>query len=466
MPENIIVVGDGQVGLAAAIALRKALPRTQVRIAGCSPDPAALADRAMTCLPQTTIFHERLGLDERGFVLRSGVSHRLAVQFAGWQHGASSYLNGYGAAGLSPSASGILSVSQQLAAENRFAHPADDSASPLSDVDYALRFDPAAYNARLAALANHLGLERVGAPMKAAVPDGAGGISFIKLDTGESCAADLFVDCTGPKALLANAITPAKFESWSAMLPCDRVIVSHAPPEHSPRVTDLVEAHPLGWRSTALGRDQTYRTSGYNSGIGSGASKDGAGDAITIKPGRLMDGWTGNVVAFGDAAVAFEPLHWANLTLAHAQISLFLEMLPGRTLDPLERSEYNRRAGAMADRARDYIALHYCAPARPVGAFWDYAASLRRSDGLSLTLSEFVKRGRLPFFEEDILSRDAWQAAMACIGIASGSSALLRSVPEGVLADRLEMLQKRSATALTMAADYSAWLQNYIEDRP
>ncbi len=461
--QSILVAGNGAIGLAAAIALRRALPRTKVSIAPCPADPRAFADSATTSLPGSNVFHQRIGLDEAGFVNRAGASHRLATRFTGWRKNAEPWLHAYGAA--SPY-SDAQSVSQALAAAGHFTHPVDDTASPLSDIDYALRFNAAAYAKRLSALATHLGVIRLPSTATAAVSDGYGGIAGVRLASGEDITADLFVDCTGPSALLARA-AGAIFASWSEHLTCNRLMRGATVDATALSVVDEAVARPLGWRLQTFGRDGIQSIVGYQSSLCSQDSAAAAmgtvpGEVIAFTPGRLREIWTGNVIAFGDAAVTFEPLHSSNMTLAHAQILLFLDLLPGRDIAPLERVEFNRRATAMADRMRDYIALFQCAPTPPDGPYWHDASSLLRSDSLSLTLSEYRKRGRLPFFEDDILPRDAWLSAMACIGMEPGRNALWRSLsPEETQRRTIEQ-QSRSCAALGLAPPYQIWLTQYI----
>ena len=79
LPRRVIVAGDGQVGVLAAIALRQALPASEVLVVGTPPDPAALADRAATALPFTNRLHDRLGIEEERLVRETGASHRLAA---------------------------------------------------------------------------------------------------------------------------------------------------------------------------------------------------------------------------------------------------------------------------------------------------------------------------------------------------------------------------------------------------
>lgn len=84
LPRRVAVAGDGQLGVLAAIALKRALPSSEVIVIGTPPDPAALADRAPTALPFTNRFHDRLGIDEDRLVREAGASHRLVVRYRGW----------------------------------------------------------------------------------------------------------------------------------------------------------------------------------------------------------------------------------------------------------------------------------------------------------------------------------------------------------------------------------------------
>jgi tryptophan halogenase len=479
MPDNarqplrrVVIAGDGPVGLCAAIALRRALPRTAVVLVPAALDDAALADCAGTTLPSSAAFHHRHGIDEAGLVQRAGASHRLAVQFTGWCGPETDSLLAYGAAtpdGLGSAAG--PAVAGALALLGRFSHPADDQASPLSDLDYALRFSAAAYRRHLATLASHLGVNTCEAGLAAAVPGADGTIAHLKMADGDELTADLYVDCTGPRARLASALPGHRRESWAGQLPCDRLLIA-APPQ-SPRLTplDRLAATPLGWRSAVHGRDGTAVSFACNAAIGSAEAIAAAAGfeprtAIAINPGRLSRIWHGNVVSFGDAAAQFEPLQWTNLALAHAQILLFLELLPGRIINPLEQAEFNRRAGLMADRLRDFIALHYRAPHAATGPFWKSAARLNQSDELRLTVAEYTRRGRVPFIEEDPLPRDTWISALGAVGIEPGMPARWLATPAAERSRLAEAHRQRVAAAVSHAPAYPKWLSTYLETLP
>jgi tryptophan 7-halogenase len=469
-PSAIVVVGDGAVGLAAAIALRRALPHTDVSVVTCNADPAALADRAMTTMPKSNAFHERIGLDEKGLITRAGASHRLAIRFVNWASVGQSYDHNYGPfVAACPEWPDTRSVNESLCTAGRFAYPSDDATSPLSDVDYALRYHLPSYHNRLQSLSRHLGVRHYDASFMRSNSDGNSGISYIILTSNEKISGNIFIDCTGPQALLINACRSSHFESWGNMLPCNRMVTAATPGPPALSLCDSVEARNMGWRSKISGRDATYHSFCYNADIADTIDLGEElgcepGESIAFHPGRLTDSWVGNVVAFGDAAAVFEPLHWCNLTLAHEQILLFLEMVPGGEISPLERVEYNRRSGQMADRVRDYVALHYCGAHNKNEAFWRYTAYLDRSPGLNRTLYEYRKRERLPYFEEEILGRDAWLSAMMCCNITPGTSALAMANMRDNKSHHNKVQQQRSAHAIHLAKPYPDWLKSVLEN--
>ncbi len=467
---NVAIAGDGPTGLAAAVALQRALPRCKVIVIPTPADPAALADQAVTLAPQSNAFLSRCGVEEDGLVVRAGGSHRMAVELVGWTGPDTRSLHPYGAA--PPEGVEAPAVAAALAAAGRFAHPSDDPGSPLSDIDYALRFNPPAYRRHLAALAAQIGIVTRRAGLAAAVPDAEGRIAHLRLADGETVTADLVVDCSGPAALVAGALpgagTAAAEADWSHILPCDRLLLPAAPRAPCLTPLDRITATEFGWRAEVHGRDGTHAVFAAHSATGSpdawarAAGFDPAA-IVTIRPGRRKCIWQANVVCIGDAAVRLEPLHWLNPALAHAQIALLLDLLPGRDPDPLEIGEFNRRAAAMADRVRDYVALHYCMPQPPAGPFWAHATRRARPESLQRTLSEFARRGRLPFFEEDIMPREAWIFAMASIGqrpAPTVRSLTLRADQRMALADAQ---QARAQAAVRIAPTYPEWLASYLK---
>ncbi|HEX5182194.1 MAG TPA: tryptophan 7-halogenase [Allosphingosinicella sp.] len=438
---SILVLGGGLTGLSAAAAFAKALPRARITLVALPPDPAALADRMPGSLPAIHHFHAAIGLDEAALLRSGAAAPRLALRFEHWSASGASWLHVYGDHGLPLGAIPFHQVwaaarragraapfhfyaaAGALAAGNRFAPPNHDPQSLLSTFDYALRLEPDTYAARLAAAAGKR-LLRARGEFGGVQMREDGGVASILLKDGRRFEADLFLDCAGPAAPLLGRLDSG-WEDWSPFLPADRLLIGTAPAAPSP--SDLVSANSIGWCWSAPGREEGFAGFAYASAIAAEAWARRAfaaeaevedAELIVLRPGRRPRPWVRNVLALGDSAVAVDPLQWTNLALAHSAISRALELLPGRDCHPVELAEYNRRAEQEARRVRDVLALHYLRSGRAEGDFWRGLADRPLPDSLDDMLHHFLKRGRLPFHEEELFTRDSRLAILFGLGLA------------------------------------------------
>jgi tryptophan halogenase len=477
LPRRIVVAGAGQVGALAAIALRRALPESEVLVVGTPADPAAFADRAPTALPFTNRLHDRLGIAEDRLVREAGASHRLVVRYRGWGGDGHQGVAPYGAA-LDPrlktrfardwgggprnasTAAPPGSLGEVLAAEDRFQPPAVEPDSPLAELDYALRWNPAAYRDLLVREAQRRGVQYLEGAVTAIALRAGGGIDAIGVGgASEGIDADLYVDCSGPQAALLSQLPEARWRTWQPFLPIRGVQFGRmgAP---ALNLEDRVTLTPVGWLSQLAGRDGLQAVLAMVEGTTEADARAALGtefaDFAALDPGRTEQAWIGNVVALGDAAATFEPLSWLNLDLAHRQLALLLELLPGRDPDPRERAEFNRRAGLMADRVCDLLGAHYAAP----GA--THLGALERSPELAVALDQYHRRGRLPFFEETPLGVQECSALLQALGHPSGQGALaLAADPREGEAARRTFAAKAGA-ALNSVPPYGTWIRQVL----
>ena len=223
---------------------------------------------------------------------------------------------------------------------------------------------------------------------------------------------------------------------------------------------DRIDLVTEGWMSHVGGRDGRHSLLALVEGV----SEQAAVGALPAEPlgfvpldqGRAQQPWLGNVVALGDAAAHFEPLGWLNLDLAHRQLALLLELLPGRTPDPRERAEFNRRAGLMADRVRDVLGAHYDAPA----AF--HFGVLDRSDELELVLDQYTRRGRMPFLEESPLLVQEHSALLHALGHQAGEGALAAAADPREAEAAGAAFAAIAQAALRVTPPYGAWLSEVV----
>ena len=480
LARRIVIAGDGPLGVLAAIALKQALPSTDVLVLAIPPDPGAFAERIGTALPFANRLHDRLGIAEEDLVREAGASHRLIVRYLGGGGPEHSGAAGYGAAldpamttafakewGGGPRNAGTAappgSLGEVLAAAGRFAPPSGEADHPLAELDYALRWNVAGYRDLLVATAQRLGVRHLKAAVRGLKPDQSGGIAALAVEGAEEIAADLFVDCSGPRALLLSLLGEARQIDWQDVLPVLRIAFA-APAEPMVTLEDRATLTPLGWRWELAGRDGRQALLGLcdeaDADLVARHLRAAPAEVVSYLPGRAAAPWLGNVIALGDAAVRLEPLGGIAQDLAQRQLALLLELLPGRTIDPKERAEYNRRVSLMADRAADWLAAHYAAPAAAT-----LFPGLSRSAELERALDQFSRRGRTPFVEEAPMLVQEWGALLRALGLPAGEGALA-AAESGSSENAARSLAVRAEAALRRSPPYADWLGRVLGIAP
>lgn len=423
---SIAVAGAGIVGLSAAAAFTRAFPRIKVTLLETPPDPGALTDLYPATPPTIHRFHAAIGLDELELVGSGTALHRLGTKFERWSADGASWFHSFGEHGLKAGSipfhqlwlrlhhEGRAARFQEycaasaLAAAGRFVHPAEDPRSPLSAFLYGLNLDPDHYRERLNA--GVAGFERYAGVIVDMERRADGGIAALLLADGRRIEADLYVDCTGPQALVLGRIDQ-RFEAWDEWLPCNRAMVTYVPRD-APLPYDTVRGEEAGWSAEVPLPDRTLLAKLWSSAFLSEQENE-----VKLRSGRRPEAWVHNVLAIGDAAVALDPLHGAGLHLAHSAILRAIDLLPGREMRPVELHEYNRLTGLEQDRGRDFLALHYLRSGRSDGALWQVMSTRTPPTSLARTLEQFARRGRLPLFEEESFTRDSWLSALFGLGV-------------------------------------------------
>jgi tryptophan halogenase len=469
---SVAVLGGGIVGLSAALAFRHALPRIAVTVIETPADPAALADRMTTSWPSIARFHAGIGLTERAAMAAGAATPLLGAQFVDPTSGRPPWLLVHGQYGVPIGSVPFHQIwargwragtahpypahaaAAMLAAAGKFVHPEDDPRSPLSTYDYGLRIDPLRYHALLAARADAVGITRSRGALARITRRADGRVATLILDDGRRVAADLFLDCAGPRApLLSQLGVPLR--EWGARL-ATAVMLADGPvaPAGS---CDTAMATAAGWRWTTRLADRELRGIALRPGQEevAKASLGGADhEIVNVDPG-WRDPWRENVLAIGDAAISAAPVPGFHLHLAHLAIERALELLPGRDCHAYEIDEYRRRASLQSERLGEFLCL--------------FQTGLRPEElgeGLADTIDHFVRRGRFVRRDEDAIDSDLWIAALIGRGLVpQRSDALAAAVPSEQTNALLEDLSRGLASVPGQLPDYVAYLRNMAEGR-
>lgn len=487
LPSAILIVGDGQLGVLTAIALRTALPTTSVTVIPSPPDNAAFADLIGTAMPFTNRLHDRLGISEMDLVQKTGASHRLVTRYRGWASTGHEEVSGYGSGNpalgnaftghfegiRSPGQEAerrVLSPAAALAITGRFCSPDGNPNSPLAAIDYALRWNVAAYRELLITKAMQIGVQYAPHLPVDVQHNEQGDIAGVILnDNVGAVVADLFIDCSGPKRWLINRMPGAVLDRWSRHMPCNRVLIAE-PSDPVLALEDRLNLTPDGWLSEIGGRDGIQLLFAFPDSLSIAAAEAqlmnaGATSAIAaaIAPGALVTPFIGNVIALGDAAASFEPIGGCNLDFAHRQLGLLLELLPGRLVESRERDEYNRRASLMSQSLRDWIASHYAAPGMAGTPFADHVEQLTQTPSLDLLIDQHRRHGRMPFFEEAPMLPAEWSSMLRALGIQSAASAHAMAQPPERSKALLQQAENTARAAVDAAPPYMEWLSSVLQ---
>jgi tryptophan halogenase len=232
-----------------------------------------------------------------------------------------------------------------------------------------------------------LGVRHVLADVRRVNLTEGGDIRSIDTEQAGEIAGDLFVDCTGFKALLIGETLGVPFKECGDVLFCDRALAVQVPyaSEAAPIASQTISvAQSSGWiwdiglptrrgighvySSRHISDDQAERE--LRDYIGP-AAKDLAVRKIAIRGGHRETFWKRNCVAVGLAAGFLEPLEASAIVLIELSAKLIAERMPAcREVMDLIASRFNATTLYRWGRIIDFLKLHYVLTRRTDSAFW------------------------------------------------------------------------------------------------
>ncbi|MBE7217074.1 MAG: tryptophan 7-halogenase [Caulobacteraceae bacterium] len=437
---RVLIVGGGTAGWMTAAALANALTR------GCAvtlveSDEIGTVGVGEATIPPIRTFNQTLGLDEADFVRRTQGSYKLGIQFHDWARKGRAYFHPFGPFGRNfdfaplhqywlqargEGRAGPLddySMAWALASRGRFARPSGDARTVLSTFDYAYHFDAGLYAAYLREYAQARGVARVeGKVADVELRGDDGFVAAVRLADGRLLDADLFVDCSGFRALLIGETLGVPYEDWNAWLPCDRALA--VPSARTGAIAPYTRstASAAGWRWRIPLQHRTGNGYVYASALLSdedaarellaGLDAEALGDPrpLRFRTGRRARAWEKNVVAVGLASGFMEPLESTSIHLIQAAIAKLLALFPDRAFDPLVTAEFNRISADETERIRDFLILHYKLTERDDTELWRACAAMDAPDTLQAKIEHFRRYGRLIQRGADLFGPASWLA--------------------------------------------------------
>ncbi len=493
--ESIVVVGGGSAGWMAAAALATYLGKgASIRLV--ESEEIGIVGVGEASVPHIRLFNGQwLGIDEADFVKRTQATVKLGIQFNDWGRIGDSYLHGFGTIGRSlgplpfhqfwlklrqagrAAPIGEYSAQTVMAPKGKFA-PGDRNAapnSPLADIAYAYHFDATLYARFLRELAEQRGVRRIeGRVVKVNQRAGDGFIESVTLESGESVAGELFIDCSGFCGLLIEQTLQTGHVDWSHWLPCDRALAvpSESIGLDTPYTRSTARAAGWQWRiplQHRTGNGYVYSSRHLSDDEACAtllANLDGK-PLAEPRPLRFATGmrkklWNKNVVALGLASGFLEPLESTSIYAVQSGITRLLAMFPTRDFDPLLTERYNREAAFEFERIRDFLILHYHATERSDTPFWEHCRTMDVPETLRETMELFRIDGRYFRNGEDFFALPSWVQVMLGQGIVPrGYHPIVDEMPEQRLFDHVDSVRAMLAQAVEAMPAHREWIERY-----
>jgi tryptophan halogenase len=441
--QSIVIVGGGTAGwMSAAFLARLALPGCRITVV--ESDDIATIGVGEATIPYIATFNEYLGLDEDDFLRNTQGTFKLGIEFVNWGQIGESYMHGFSPIGSeldhvncyqywlkmhqmgqAPDL-GEFSVGVVAAKNAKFMRRRPEmTSSPLSHVFNAFHFDAGLYAKYLRRYAEARGvLHQEGKIVQTRLRERDGFIDAVVLESGQAIGGDLFIDCSGMRALLLGQALGVEFDDWSRWLPCNRAIAVPCESARPLLPYTRATAHSAGWQwriplqhrignghvysSEFMGQDEAMSTLMNN--------LDGKALAeprcIAFVPGRRKTTWIKNCVAVGLSSGFFEPIESTNIHLIQTAIQRVATLLPGMDFWQPDIDEYNRQTQFEYERIRDFIVLHYKLTRRDDSPFWNHCRRMEIPDTLQHKMDLFSSAGRVYREGAELFTEVSWVQVM------------------------------------------------------
>ncbi len=439
---RIVIVGGGSAGWMAAAALSNAFGATQ-QITLIESEAIGTVGVGEATIPAVKSFNKLLGIDEAEFLKTTQGTFKLGIQFENWGAKGDVYMHPFGLVGkdswmanfqhfwLKAKRMGVAKSYFDYSLNIRTAKANKCMIDPNSGLDYAYHFDAGLYAAYLRKYSEARGVKRIEGFIESVQTRDDGFIESVKLQAGDIIAGELFIDCSGFRALLIEHTLHTGFEDWSHWLPCDRALAVQTESVGEPIPYTRSIAHAIGWQwriplQHRVGNGLVY-CSRYSSD--EDAKKllleNVEGEVrteprlIKFRTGRALKQWNKNCIAIGLSSGFLEPLESTSLHLIQTGIVRLIRMFPGDAINQTEIDEYNRQSRYEYERIRDFIILHYHVTQRSDSAFWNYCRSMSIPETLARKIAVYKNTTSVFKEQDELFHEGSWQQVMLGQGITS-----------------------------------------------
>jgi tryptophan halogenase len=489
--KRVVIAGGGTAGWIAAFALIRNL-KGIVDITLVESEEIGTVGVGESTIPTSRTFHQFMGIDEADFVCATGSTFKLGIAFENWRTEGSRYFHPFGRIGHSTWLAdfhhfwlrakdlgfggdlGDYCLEQQAGEARKFEW------TQQLGTNYAYHLDAGLYGKYLRKLAEAEGVTRVEGKIAEVRQDSeSGDIQSLLLESGQEIAGDLFLDCTGFRALLLGQKLGAEFEDWTHWLPTDSAIAVQTSEVEAPRPYTRAMAHKAGWMwriplQHRVGNGIVFSSAHMTSDDAERLLRERIEGDVLIEPrlirfraGCRRKVWVKNCIGIGLSTGFIEPLESTSIHLIMIAITRLLQMFPYAGVSAAAAERFNFLAERELEGIRDFIVLHYHATDREDSDFWRHCRTMNVPDSLVHRLALFRELAHAFQESHDLFAVDSWVTVMLGQGVIPANyNPAVRRMPEDKLRQSLDTAKANIARAVERMPSHQDWLRRYAATVP
>jgi tryptophan 7-halogenase len=442
---KIVVAGGGTAGWMVASLLGRHFERQPVAITVVESSEIGTVGVGEATVPAIREYFQEIGIDAYEVMRATQGTIKLGIEFDGWARPGQVFFHPFGMYGTAdrgvpfhqywlrlrragdPTPLDAYNLCTAMARANRFRLPPQKAQSDMEIYRWAVHFDAALFANHLAEFAQRiLKVVRIDAKIvdvRLRASDGF--IESLKLDSGQTLAADLFIDCTGFRALLLGKALGVNYCNWGDVLPCDRAVAMPCTRTQplTPYTRSIARAAGWQWRiplQHRIGNGYVYSSQHISDDEAAHTLKQSVegvplGEPVFLRftTGRREKFWEKNCIAAGLAAGFMEPLESTSITLIQTAAERLVSLFPDRDCSGALAEEFNRQTTLEYERIRDFLVLHYLANRRHGEPFWDECRQRGAAEHLARKIRMFLDSGRLINYEWETFFHPSWLSMYA-----------------------------------------------------
>lgn len=485
-PLRIVVAGGGTAGWMAAAAIARTMGKT-VELTLVESDAIGTVGVGESTIPPMVTFNRLLNISEAEFMRATEATFKLGILFDNWRDVGSRYFHSFGITGKDHWSAGFqhfwlhglqkghtapyddYCLELVAALQGKFAH------LPENRLNYAYQLDATRFAKFLRGIATGDGAQRIeGKIARVELNSESGDIDALHLESGQRIEGDLFLDCTGFRALLIGDALHVGYDDWTHWLPCDAAIAVQTENINPPLPYTRAMAHDAGWQWRVPLQHRTGNGIVYCSRY---LSREAAlerllgnldGKVITepnnlrFTTGARRRQWHRNCVSIGLSSGFTEPLEATSIHLIQRAVLRLIRMLPQGKISQRDIAEFNEQQDQDTVNIRDFLILHYNVTERRDSAFWRHCASMPIPDSLTQKIELFRETGRVFRKNEELFAENSWVQVMMGQGIMPQSyHPIAGKLTDDELSRLLTTLRDSASQTAASLPEHAAYVAQY-----